>query len=122
MLFSLLLSIMSLAMKMTAKNNKSMKELISVRNCAYVIMTKDGKTGRRFSFREGKYSSDKNLTDYDLALVFKTADIGFKTFTMGGPTGVADAIGNWNLKLVGNQNIFNFFVIMIAVSMGMIKR
>jgi len=122
MLFSMLLSIINIAMSITAKTNKSIKDLINVRNCAYVIMTKDGKRGRRFHFRNGKYWSDKVLTDYDLAFVFKNADVGFKTLALGGETGVMDAMNNWDMKLVGDAKIFNFFLIMIAVSMGMMKR
>jgi len=122
MLFSLLLSIMSLAMSITSKTNKSIKDLIKVRNCAYVMMTQDGKIGRRFLFRKGKFSSDKNLTDYDLAFIFKSADVGFKTLALGGKTGIAEAINNWDLKLAGNIDISNFFQIMIGVSMGIMKR
>ncbi len=122
MLFSLLLSIINIAMTITAKTNKSMKDLINVRNCAYVIMTKDGKKGRRFHFRNGKYWSDKVLTDYDLALVFKNADIGFKVLALGGVPGIPEAINNYNLKLVGNPTILIFFQIMLAVSMGIAKR
>ena len=122
MLFSMLLSIINLAMSITAKNNKSMKDLIKVRNCSYVMMTRDGKIGRRFIFKDGKYSSDKVLTEYDLAFVFKNADVGFKTLALGGPTGIPEAINNWNLKLVGNADIATFFQIMIGVSMGIMKR
>jgi len=118
----MLLSIINIAMSITAKNNKSMKDLIKVRNCAYVMMTRDGKIGRRFIFKNGKYSSDKVLKDYDLAFVFKNADIGFKTLALGGETGITEAINNWNLKLVGNVDIATFFQIMIGVSMGMMKR
>jgi len=122
LLFSMLLSIINIAMGITAKNNKSMKDLIKVRNCSYVMMTRDGKMGRRFHFRNGKYWSDKVLTDYDLAFVFKNADIGFKTLALGGATGIPEAINNWNLKLVGNADIATFFQIMIGVSMGIMKR
>ena len=122
MLFSLLLAILSFAIGITAKTNKSIKDMISIRNCAYVIMTKDGKRGRRYIFRRGKYSSDKVLRDYDLALVFENADIGFKTLALGGDTGLQVAMNNWNLTLVGNPNVFNWFGVMIAVSMGMMKR
>jgi hypothetical protein len=122
MLFSLLLSIINIAMTITAKTNKSIKDLIKVRNCAYVMMTRDGKIGRRFIFKDGKYSSDKVLKDYDLAFVFKNADVGFKTLALGGQTGITEAINNWNLKLIGNIDISNFFQIMIGVSMGMMKR
>lgn len=122
MLFSLLLSVVSLAIGMTAKFNKSVKEMLSIRDTKYVIMTRDGSRGRRFIFRHGKFSSDKVLTDYDLALVFENADIGFKTLAFGGDTGLQVAMNNYDLKLVGNPNIFNFFGVMIAISMGMMKR
>jgi hypothetical protein len=122
MLFSLLLAILSFAIGMTAKTNKSIKDMISIRNSAYVIMTKDGKRGRRYLFKNGKYSSDKVLTDFDLALVFENADIGFKTLALGGDTGLQVAMNNFNLRLVGNPNVFSWFGVMIAVSMGMMKR
>ncbi|MCX6008322.1 MAG: hypothetical protein NTZ34_13845 [Chloroflexi bacterium] len=122
MLFSILLGVVSIAIGIAVKTNKSIKEMISIRNCAYVIMTRDGKVGRRFQFRHGKYTTDKVLTDYDLALVFENAMIGFKTLALGGDTGLQVAMNNYDLKLVGNANIFNFFGVLIAVSMGMMKR
>lgn len=122
MLFSLLLSIVNLAIGRTAKSNKSIKEMIGIRNSTYVIKTRDGKRGRRYIFSLGKYSSDTVLQDYDLALVFENADIGFKALALGGPTGLQTAMNNYDLKLEGNHKIFNFFGVMIAVSMGMMKR
>ena len=122
MLFSLLLSVVSLAITMMVKTNKSIKEMLTIRDSRYVIMTRDGSRGRRYIFRNGKFFSDKVLTEYDLALVFESADIGFKTLAFGGDTGLQTAMNNYNLKLVGNPNIFNFFGVMIAVSMGMMKR
>jgi hypothetical protein len=44
------------------------------------------------------------------------------SLAFGGDTGLQTAMNNYNLKLVGNPNIFNFFGVMIAVSMGMMKR
>lgn len=122
MLFSMLLWVLSFAIGLTAKNNKSVREMLSIRNCTYVIMTKDGTRGRRYLIKNGKYSSDTILKDYDLALVFENADIGFKTLALGGDTGLQVAMNNYDLKLVGNPNIFNFFGVLIAVSMGMMKR
>jgi hypothetical protein len=122
MLFSILLAVVGLAIGIAVKTNKSIKEMISIRDCAYVIMTRDGKVGRRFQFRHGKYITDKVITDYDLALVFENADVGFKTLALGGDTGLQVAMNNYDLKLVGNAKIFNFFGVLIAVSMGMMKR
>jgi len=122
MLFSMLLAVLSFAIGLTARNNKSIKEMLSIRNCTYVIMTKDGKRGRRYLIKNGKFSSDTVLKGYDLALVFENADVGFKTLALGGDTGLQVAMNNYNLRLEGNPNIFNFFGVLIAVSMGMMKR
>ncbi len=122
MLFTILLGFLSFMIGMTVKTNKAIKEMLTVHNNTYVIMTKDGKRGRRFIIKNGKFSSDTMLRDYDLALVFENADVGFKTLALGGDTGLQVAMNNWDLKLVGNQKIFNFFGVLIAVSMGMMKR
>lgn len=122
MAFQLLLNFLSFMIGLTVKTNKAVKEMLRIRNDVYVVMSEDGQTGRRFIFREGKYSSDRVLNDYDLALVFRTADIGFKALALGGDTGLQVAMNNYDLKLVGNAKIFNFFGVMIAVSMGIMKR
>jgi hypothetical protein len=122
MLFTLLLNIINIAISIKAKTNKSIKEMISIRNSAYVIRTKDGKRGRRFLFRKGKYSSDTVLNDCDLALVFENAAVGFKALALDGPTGMTKAMNSFQLTLVGNKKIFNFFALTIGVSMGMVKR
>ena len=122
MLFSLLLWVLSLIMGNAAKNNKVVKDMLTVRNDKYVVMTRDGSRGRRYIFKQGKFFSDKVLTDYDMALVFENADIGFKTLALGGDTGVQIAINNYNLRLVGNANMFNFFGIMLMICMGVMKR
>ena len=122
MLFSLLLWVLSLIMGNAAKNNKVVKEMLTVRNDKYVVMTRDGARGRRYIFKQGKFFSDKVLTDYDMALVFENADIGFKALALGGDTGVQTAINNYTLRLVGNANMFNFFGIMLMICMGVMKR
>ncbi len=122
MLFSMLLAILGFMMGMAARNNKAVKDLLSVRSATYVIMTKDGTRGRRYLIRNGKFSTDTVLKDYDLALVFENADIGFKTLALGGDTGLQVAMNNYNLKLDGNPAMFNFFGILLSVCMGMMKR
>jgi hypothetical protein len=122
MLFSILLAVLGFMMGLTAKTNKSFKEMISLMNCTYVIMTRDGKRGRRYMITDGKYSSDTVLKDYDMALVFESADIGFKTLALGGATGMQVALNNYDLKLVGNQQLFNCFGILMQLSTGSIKR
>jgi hypothetical protein len=118
MLFSLLLWILHLAIAIAAKFNNRLKLMIRSRDNAYVIMTKDGKIGRRFIFKDGRYSSDKLLTDYDMAMVFEDADIGFKALAFGGDTGMQEAINNWRLKIRGD----NYHVIWFSTVMAMALR
>jgi hypothetical protein len=122
MLFSSLLWIIHLAVAIAAKRNKSLKEMIKVRNHAYVIMTKDAKIGRRFIFKNGSYSSDKVLTGYDMALVFENASVGFKTLAFGGDTGIDDARNNWNLRILGDDYHMLWFGVVMQMALGGIKR
>ena len=122
MLFSILLSVIGFMIGVSCRTNRSLREMITVRDCAYVITTKDGKVGRRFIFRRGKYSTDTVLTDYDLALIFEDAAIGFKALALDGVTGMTKAMNNFQLTLAGNQKIYSFLGIAIGVSMGMLKR
>jgi hypothetical protein len=120
--FSLLLNTINIAIKQTIKTNRSIKEMISIHNNAYVIRTKDGKRGRRFIFRNGKYLSDTKLNDCDLAIVFENADIGFRAMALDGPTGMTKAMNNYEMMLVGNQRIFGFFSVIVGVAVGILKR
>lgn len=122
MLFSLLLEIINLAIARTSRANRSIREMLTIRNCSYVIRTRDGKRGRRFMFRYGKYSSDKVLDDCDLALVFENDKVGFRALALDGAVGMTKAQNNFELQLVGNQHIFSFIGVIIGVSMGMLKR
>jgi hypothetical protein len=122
MAFQLLLNFLSFMIGLTARNNRAIKEMLTTRDRVYVIKTKDGKYGRRFIIKDGKYSSDTVLQDYELAFIFKDADTGFKTLALGGDTGLQIALNNYDMKLDGNPHIFNFFGVLIAVSMGMMKR
>jgi hypothetical protein len=120
--FTQLLNAINAAIKQTVKSNRSVKEMISIRNYAYVIKTKDDNRGRRYIFRNGKYSSDTKVNDCDLALVFENAAIGFRAMVLDGPTGMMKAINNYELMLVGNQKIFGFFSIILGVATGILKR
>jgi len=122
MKLSLLLWFLHVAISIASKRNKSLRDMIKVRNHAYVIMTKDGKTGRRFIFKNGRYWSDKVLTDYDMALVFENADIGFKTLAFGGNTGIDEAINNWTLRILGDDYHMLWFGVVMQMALGGIKR
>jgi hypothetical protein len=122
LLFSLLLSMIGFLMGRAAKTNKAIKEMMAIRNLVFVIMTEDGKIGRRFIFKDGKYSTDNVLKDYNMAMVWKNPEIAFKTLAFGGETGLQDAMNNWNMRLAGDSGFFNFFGVLLLVSMGKMKR
>ena len=122
MLFSLLLSVLNIAIGMAAKNNKSLKAMIKTRNFAYVIKTRDGMIGRRFIFRNGQYSSDKVITEYDMALVFEDAAAGFQALALGGDNGVQDAINDWKLIILGDDYHMIWFGVVMQMALGGSKR
>ncbi len=122
MLFSMLLSMIGFLMGRAAKTNKAVKEMMAIRNLVFVIMTEDGKIGRRFIFKDGKYSTDGILKDYTMAMVWKDPDIAFKTLAFGGESGIQNAMNNWNMRLAGDPGFFNFFGMLLLVSMGKMKR
>jgi len=122
LLFSMLLSMIAFSMGRAAKNNKAIKEMMAIRNLVFVIMTEDGKIGRRLIFKNGKFSSDKVLTDYNMALVWKDPSTAFKTMAFGGETGLQDAMNNWNLRLAGDPGFLNLFAVLLLVSLGKMKR
>jgi len=122
LLFSMLLSIISFSMGRAVKTNKAIKEMMAIRNLVFVIMTEDGKIGRRFIFKNGKYSSDKVLKDYTMALVWKDPSTAFQTLAFGGETGLQNAMNNWNLRLAGDPGFFNFFGVLLLVALGKMKR
>lgn len=111
-----------MSMGRAVKNNKAIKEMMAIRNLVFVIMTEDGKIGRRFIFKNGKYSSDKVLKDFTMAMVWKDPAVAFKTLAFGGETGLQDAMNNWNMRLAGDAGFFNFFGVLLLVSLGKMKR
>lgn len=122
MLFSLLLAMINFLMGNAVKRNKAVKEMMGIRNLVFVIMTEDGKRGRRFIFKNGKYSSDNVLSNYDMAMVWKDASIAFNTLAFGGATGLQEAMNNWKMKIAGDPTWFNFFGVLLMVSLGQMKR
>jgi hypothetical protein len=122
LLFSMLLAMISFSMGRAVKNNKAIKEMMAIRNLVFVIMTEDGKIGRRFIFKNGKYSSDKVLKDSNMDLIWKDPSIAFKTMAFGGETGLQNAMNNWNVRLAGDPGFLNLFGLLLLVSLGKMKR
>ncbi|MGA2160354.1 MAG: hypothetical protein ABSG90_14215 [Dehalococcoidia bacterium] len=122
MTFKKLLNMLHVAIRNAVKTNARLKRMIERGNYVYVITTKDRKTGRRFIFRDGKYSSDRVLNDYDLAIVFKDGPTGFNTLALGGNTGLREAANNWDVELDGNPTLLSLFGVILTVATGVTKR
>jgi hypothetical protein len=122
MTFSQLLKTLNAAIHNAVRSNTRLKKMIARGTYVYVVTTKDRKLGRRFIFREGKYSSDKVLADYDLSIVFKDGPTGFNTLALGGENGMKDALNNWDMQLEGNATHFSLFAVILGIATGAIKR
>lgn len=122
MRFSLILFAIAQMIKMSLFRYKYLQEMIIYKNNKFVMMTKDGKRGRRFIFEKGRFSTDLVLSGYDLAFVWKDSKTAFKVLTAKDPVGMDRAIANWDLELVGDKNLNTWFSIFLGYATGMFKR
>ena len=82
--FSLLLALLATKFKKASKLNENFKKFLMGHECTVVIKTKDGKRGKRFLFRDGRFSTDAVLDDYDTAMIWGDAQTAFPCFEKGG--------------------------------------
>ncbi len=122
MKFTILMEVITLLIKLSLKTKKYVRDMISVKNHTIVMMTKDGKRGRRFIIRNGTFSSDKILTGYDLAYLWKDSDTAFKVLTSNDPTGMHKAMANWDLEMKGDTTLSIWFLFFFGYATGMLKR
>ncbi len=122
MKFTILMEVITLMIRLSLKTKKYLRDMISVKNHTFVMMTKDGKRGRRFIFRNGTFSSDKVLTDYDLAYVWKDGDTAFKVLTSNDPVGMHKAMANWDLEMRGDTTLSLWFLFFFGYATGILKR
>jgi len=106
--FSLLLSILALKFKKAAKLNENFRKFLMGHECTVVIKTKDGKRGKRFIFKDGRFSSDSVLGDYDTAMVWGDAKTAFKALKKG-EEGIKDALQNHLVGIDGQVHSFTWF-------------
>jgi len=122
MKFSILMAVLALIIKVSVKVKKDLRAMISVKNNTFVMMTKDGKRGRRFIIRNGTFTSDTNISESDLAFVWKDGDTAFRVLTNPDPTGMYKAIANWDLELRGDQSLSTWFTIFLGYATGSLKK
>lgn len=122
MKFTILMEVITLLIKLMLRTKKHVRDMITYKNHTIVMMTKDGKRGRRFIIRDGTFSSDRVLTDYDLAYVWKDGDTAFKVLTSNDPVGMHKAIANWDLEMKGDTTLSIWFLFFFGYATGILKR
>jgi hypothetical protein len=122
MRFSLLLWLITVKLKGAIKKNTSLQKMISIKNLMFVIKTQDNKRGKRYIFKNGSFTADDVLSEYDMALVWRDYATAFKTLISSDETALQRAINNWDVKLDGNTNLLTWFGTILNVTMGKWKR
>ena len=108
MLFKLLLFILSSKFKTSAKTDSNFKKFLMGHECVIVVKTKDNKSGKRFIFKDGTFSSDSVLDQYDSAMVWSDAKIAFNAMKKG-EDGIIEALQNHLVGIEGQIHSFTWF-------------
>jgi hypothetical protein len=108
MLFKLLLFIIASKFKKSAKTDSNFKKFLMGHECMIVVKTKDNTKGKRFIFKDGKFSSDSVLDQYDAAMVWSDAKIAFNAMKKG-EEGIIDALQHHLVGIEGQIHSFTWF-------------
>lgn len=108
MRFLLLLAILASKFKKSAATNTNFKKFLMGHECKIVVKTKDNKKGKRFIFKDGQFSSDSVLDQYDAAMVWANPAIAF-TAMKKGEEGIMDALQNHLVGIEGQLHSFTWF-------------
>jgi hypothetical protein len=108
MRFSLLLFILASKFKKAARTNKGFKRFLMGHECAVVIKTGDGARGKRFIFKDGAFSSDAVLDQFDAAMVWADAKTAFYAMKKG-EEGIMQALSNHLVGIEGKVHSFTWF-------------
>jgi hypothetical protein len=106
--FSLLLTILAIKFKKASMKSKDFKKFLMGHECRVVIKTKDGRRGKRFVFKDGKFSSDGVLNEYDTAMIWSDAKTAFKGLKAG-EEGIKHALQNHLVGIDGEVHSFTWF-------------
>jgi hypothetical protein len=116
------MALITLLIKINLKRRKYLRDMIAAKNHTVVMRTKDGRQGKRFLFRHGKFSTDDVLDDFDLAFIWKDGDTAFKVFTANDPTAMHQAMANWDLEMEGDESLSVWFPIFLGYATGVLKK
>jgi hypothetical protein len=108
MAFSLLLAILASKFKRAAKLNESFKKFLMGHECTVVIKTRDGKRGKRFIFKDSRFSTDAVLDHYDTAMIWGNTKTAFSALRKG-EEGIKEALQNHLVGIDGQVHSFTWF-------------
>ena len=104
----LLLAILSSKFKKSAQTDANFKKFLMGHECSIVVKTRDNKNGKRFIFKDGTFSSDTNLHEYDAAMVWADAKTAFSAMKKG-EEGIMDALQHHLVGIEGQIHAFTWF-------------
>jgi len=108
MRFLLLLAILTSKFKKASATNQNFRKFLMGHECKVVIKTNDNKKGKRFIFKDGKFSTDNVLDQFDAAMVWADAKTAFFAMKKGEP-GVMEAVQNHQVAIEGKLHSFTWF-------------
>jgi hypothetical protein len=108
MRFLLLLTLLASKFKKSSRTDADFKKFLMGHECRIVVKTNDNKKGKRFIFKDGKFSSDAILDEYDAAMVWADAKTAFHSMKKG-EEGIMDALQNHLVGIEGKIHAFTWF-------------
>jgi len=108
MRFLLLLTLLASRFKKSSQTSADFKKFLMGHECRIVIKTNDNKKGKRFIFKDGRFSSDAILDEYDAAMVWADATTAFHALKKG-EEGIMNALQNHRVGIEGKIHAFTWF-------------
>jgi hypothetical protein len=122
MKFSLLLFILMVIFKRTARKYESFRTKLKEKNYTLVIRTEDGRRGRYYTFRDGAIISGKgDFPGAEISLVWRDAATGFRIMAGGSTKAFMAALQDGSLKLAGDANLALAFMGAVGEMMKLMK-
>jgi hypothetical protein len=113
LLFGLMMMIMR-----GAKKYPALKDKIKEKDFSILIKTEDGRWGRYYAFSNGTVRSGTgDLSNADLSLIWKDADIGFRVMIKQSDEAFVEALQKGTLKIQGDPNCISPFMNIVKGAM-----
>jgi hypothetical protein len=118
MRFSMLLFGLMMIIKRGAKKYPALKNKIKEKDFSILIKTEDGRWGRYYTFSNGMVRSGTgDLSNADISLIWKDADIGFRVMIKQSDEAFVEALQKGTLKIQGDPNCISPFMNIVKGAM-----